>query len=362
MKTIALALGGLLLLAIVGTLILRFAAQRRVAARLRLDSPTSVDLLEKVRLGGVDQWIQIRGHDRAQPILLFLHGGPGFAEMPFAHLNAALAENFVVVEWDQRGAGKSFAFDIPESSMSAERIVADAHELVLLLRQRFGAAKIFLVGHSWGTIVGARLVAQSPELFHAYVALSQVVHPPESERLMYSFALENARQREVGQAVTDLTRIGLPPYQSVDDFQTMNRWIHHFGDPEYAGMRPMEFVRLGFPSPAYSLADIVRLGLGYRFSMKHLWRDAFWIDFFREIPRLEVPVYFFLGRHDRTSTASAELAARYFDVLDAPAGKNLVWFEKSGHWPHLNEPEKYRSLMVRMVLAQTRKGEESQHD
>lgn len=362
MKTIALALAGLLLLAVVGVFVFRAAAQRRVAARLRINSSNGVDVLEKVRLGGVEQWIQIRGHDRAQPILLFLHGGPGFPEMPFAHRNAELAENFVVVEWDQRGAGKSYAFDLRESSMSAEQIVADAHDLVLLLRQRFGVAKIVLVGHSWGTILGARLVAKYSELFHAYIAISQVVNPPESERLMYRFALERARRNNVEEAVADLTRIGLPPYKNVDDFQTMNRWIHHFGDLEYKELRLMQFVRLGFASPVYSLADFARLGLGYRLSMKHLWRDAFWINFFQEIPRLEVPVYFFLGRHDRTSTASSVQAALYFEALDAPQGKELIWFEKSGHWPHLNESAKYRKLMVETVLKQVRQPEKISYD
>ncbi|MEO5721754.1 MAG: alpha/beta hydrolase, partial [Chthoniobacterales bacterium] len=142
----------------------------------------------------------------------------------------------------------------------------------------------------------------------------------------------------------------------------MNRWINHYGKLEYREMDPMRFVRIAFASPAYSLADLVRLGFGYRFSIKHLWRDAFWIDFFKEIPRLEVPVYFFLGRHDRTSTASAELAALYFDALDAPRGKQLVWFENSGHWPHLNEPEKYRKVLLETVLAQTGATKKTSHE
>lgn len=361
MKTIALVLSGVLLIVAGGILLLRFAAQRRVTARIRIDGPNGVDSLEKIRLGGIEQWIQIRGRDRSKPVLLFLHGGPGFPEMPFAHLNAALADDFVVVQWDQRGAGKSYASTIPANSMTVTQMVADTHELAQILLQRFGGAKIYLVAHSWGTIVGARTVAQHPELFHAYIALSQVVNPPESERLMYRVALEAAQKGNVERAVADLTRIGLPPYARLGDYQTMNRWIHRFGDND-GELGPMKFIRLGFASPAYSLADIARLWFGFRFSFAHLWREAFAIDFFQTIPRLEVPVYFFLGRHDRTSTASAEMAARYFTALEAPRGKQLIWFEESGHWPHLSEPEKYRKLMVSTVLPQTRRMEETSHD
>ena len=350
MKTIALTCGRGIVAAIVGLLLLRFYLQNKTAERIKITSPAGIATLEKIRLGGVDQWIQIRGEDGTKPILLFLHGGPGFPEMPFSHLNAALEKEFVVVHWDQRGAGKSYSSGIPASSMNIEQFVSDTHELVQLLLKRFGGSKVFLVGHSWGTIIGALTVVKYPELFHAYVGMSQAANPPESEKMMYRFALVTAQKKGNEKAVAQLKRIDLPPYKSFSDYRTMNYWVHSFSEANFADIGPWRFVRLGFASPAYSWIDIVRLWRGDRFSFTRLWREAFYrINLFEQAPRLDVSVYFFEGRHDYTVTVSAEMAEHYFRALDAPKGKELIWFEKSDHWPHLQEPEKYRAKLIEIM-------------
>lgn len=125
-RVVLLPLGVLLIVAALAVVLLRLYAQQRTAARIRIASPAGINSLEKVRLGGVDQWISLRGHDGVKPVLLFLHGGPGFPQMPFSHLNAELEREFVVVEWDQRGAGKSYSSALPGDSMRVERFVADA--------------------------------------------------------------------------------------------------------------------------------------------------------------------------------------------------------------------------------------------
>lgn len=326
----------------------RFVLQRKTAEQIKIVSPAGIASLEKVRLGGAEQWIQIRGDDRAKPILLFLHSGPGFPEMPFAHVNAALEKDFVVVQWDQRGAGKSYSSSIPESSMTVEQFIADTHELVELLLQRFGRAKLILVAHSWGSIVGALTVAKYPELFDAYVGISQAVDPPESERMMYRFALDAATKRGNEKAATELRRLGEPPYTGFADYRTMKNWVHRFRDAGYSEISPWKFARLALASPVYSWGDLLRLVLGMRFSFSHLWQEVFYrTDLFKQAPKLDVPVYFFLGRHDRTVTASAALAERYFASLEAPKGKHLIWFENSGHWPQLEEPEKFCTVLTK---------------
>ena len=335
----------------VGLILLRLYAQNRTAARIRISSAAGIHTIERIRLGGVDQWIQIRGDDRTKPILLFLHSGPGFPEMPFSHVNARIEKEFVVVHWDQRGAGKSYSSSIPESSMTIEQFISDTHDLVELLLKRFGRSKLILVAHSWGSIVGALTVAKYPELFEAYVGISQAANAPESERMMYRFALETATRQGNEKATTELKRIGLPPYKSFADYRTMKGWVHHFRDAGYSEISPWKFARLALASPAYSWGDLLRLVLGMRFSFSHLWQEAFYrTDLFKQAPKLDVPVYFFLGRHDRTVTASAALAERYFESLEAPKGKHLIWFENSGHWPQLEEPEKFRQALINDVL------------
>jgi len=348
MKSAVLRIGGGLAACAIGVVGWRFVLQRTTASRIEIDSRAGIASLEKVRLGGIEQWIQIRGQDRAKPILLFLHSGPGFPEMPFSHVNAALEKDFVIVQWDQRGAGKSYSSSVPENSMTIEQFISDTHELVELLLARFGRAKLILVAHSWGSIVGALTVARYPELFEAYVGISQAVDPPESERMMYRFALETAVTRGNSNAATQLRRLGGPPYQSFADYRTMKNWVHRFRDAGYSEISPLKFAHLALASPAYSWSDLFRLVLGMRFSFSHLWREVFYrTDLIKQAPKLDVPIYFFLGRHDRTVTASAALAERYFVSLDAPKGKHLIWFENSGHWPQLEEPEKFCSVLMK---------------
>ncbi|MEP6808980.1 MAG: alpha/beta hydrolase [Chthoniobacterales bacterium] len=345
MKSVARFVTGGLAFIVAGLVGVRAAAQYRTATRTRVASPDAINSVEKIHLGGVDQWLHIRARNHSLPVLLFLHGGPGFSEMPFDHVNAELAEDFIVVQWDQRGTGKSYRPSLDAKTLTVDRIVADALELTDSLRARFGQRKILLVGHSWGTIIGLRAAARHPELFHAYVGISQVADPPESERMMYRETLARAEQSGASEGEAALRAIGLPPYRSVEDYQTMNRWIHHFNDAEYREMSPARFGALAFASPVYSWLDFFRLWRGFRFSFAHLWREAFATNFPAQIPHLDLPVYFFLGRHDHTSTVSAEMAEKYWEMLDAPQGKELVWFENSGHWPQLNEPQKYRAQL-----------------
>ena len=346
MKSRVLRIGGGLAACVIGVAVWRSYLQRATASRIKTVSLAGIASIEQIRFGGVEQWIQIRGDDRAKPILLFLHSGPGFPEMPFSHVNAALEREFVVVQWDQRGAGKSYSSSIPESSMTIEQFISDTHELAQLLLQRFGRTKLILVAHSWGSLVGALTVTKYPELFDGYVGISQAVNPPESERMMYRFALETAARQGNERAAADLRRIGEPPYKNFGDYRLMKGWVKHFNDVGYAELTPWRFAQIAFASPAYSWSDLFRLLSGMHFSFSHLWQEVFYrTDLFKQTPELDIPVYFFLGRHDRTVTASAALAERYFASLNAPKGKRLIWFENSGHWPQLEEPEKFCTLL-----------------
>ena len=334
---------------------IRAVWQHRAAERIRISSSNGIDVVEKVQLGGVDQWIQIRGHDRSKPILLFLHGGPGFPQMPFSHLNAELEKTFVVVQWDQRGAGKSYSWSIPDESMRVAQFVSDTGELAQLLSRRFNQPKCYLVAHSWGSLIGALAAAQHPELFYAYVSIGQLAGLPETQQVRYQFALGSAEKENNEKAVTELKRIGAPPHDSFDSCKTMERWVSHYSAEEHQSTPPSKFIRLAFASPAYSWVDLFKIPLGVKYSFEQLWREIFYeSNLFEEAPRIDVPVYFLVGRHDLV--VSADVAQRYFEALEAPAGKQLVWFEESAHWPHFAESEKYRDVLVNTVLKQTAPG------
>ena len=348
MKAALISAGALLVVVALATIITRAAVQRSVARKISITSPNGIDSLEKIRLGGADQWILIRSWDKTKPLLLLIHGGPGFSEMPFAHVNAELEKDFVVVHWDQRGAGK--AYPAPDDTLDVEQFVSDARELTVLLLARFNVPKLLLVGHSWGSMIGALTVARAPQKFFAYVGVSQFADAPESERMMYRFALHEAKRTSNAKAMHELRRIGEPPYESMRDFRTMKNWVGKFGERDFRAMGRLRFVRLALASPVYSWRDLVNLGLGARISFEELWREIFYkTNLFRDAPRLDVPVYFLEGRHDRVVTVSAAMAERYFTSLDAPRGKHLIWFDNSGHWPQLEEPKKFQRVLVEQV-------------
>ncbi len=160
-----------------------------------ISGPLAISSLETVTLGGWDQSILVRGRDREAPVLLFLHGGPGMPAMYLHHrFGRYVEDDFAVVHWDQRGAGKSYAEDLPRDTLRVSRMLADAEELIGHLRERFGREKVFLVGHSWGSYLGALLAERHPDWFHAYVGVGQVTDPEAERRVADAFIRRRARE------------------------------------------------------------------------------------------------------------------------------------------------------------------------
>ena len=173
-KWVAYPLAGLLL-GFLGLLMYRVYLEKST----RIETPNGISSLEEIALGGLKQWIFIRGTDQDNPVLLFLHGGPGAPLLGMSSSrkhDAEVIEHFTVVHWDQRGAGKSFSSDIPVDSMTLDRFVEDCNELIDYLRNRFHTQKVFIVAHSGGTIIGIKTAYKYPEKIHAYVGVAQVIN------------------------------------------------------------------------------------------------------------------------------------------------------------------------------------------
>ena len=318
-----------------------------------INTPNGIASLEKVELGGINQWILIRGKDRSNPVLLFLHGGPGGAQMPYAHFYGyPLEDHFVVVHWDQRGAGKSFHLDIPADSMNIEQFVSDCHELVQMLRKRFGVDKIYLIGKSWGTLLGVRVVHRYPGLFYAYVGMGQCVDMPQNEAISYQFVRDEARKRKNHLAISTLKMIGPPPYRLTSDVAVQRIWLNKFGGVIYneAGRE----ARIGPSSVEYTPLDRIKYKFGGIYSAALMWNEIMTVNFLEQAPRLDLPVYFFTGRHDYNTPF--EMVEVYYEALDAPMGKKIVWFEDSGHSPNFEETEKFAQEMLK-VLEETYPGD-----
>ncbi len=307
--------------------------------------PGSVAEIARLRLGGIDQWVMIRGESIANPALILLHGGPGFPEMQlFRRFEAALEKSFTVVYWEQRGTGKSFDRRIPPSSMTIERLVADLDELVDVVRKRLGKEKVALYGHSWGSALGVLYAARFPEKVAAYVGAGQVGDWPASEAAGYAFVLAEAERRDDRRALGELRALGPPPF-TAKAMRVQRKWLVRFVG-FLRGISSFAFVRMVLGGPESSILDLPRIVRGALFSPKHMWAEVSALKLQEAVPALRVPVFFFLGRHDHV--IDAETSAAYYDVLEAPS-KTLVWFEESAHEPPMEEPAKFASLMVGLV-------------
>jgi pimeloyl-ACP methyl ester carboxylesterase len=332
----------------------RALMQSRVRSATTITTPNGVESLERVTLGGLDQWLLIRGLDRSNPVLLHLHGGPGSADISIARFfDTELIRHFTVVHWDQRGAGKSFSPDIPPESMTREQFVEDIRELAELLRKRFDVSGIYLVGHSWGSEIGALAASRYPELFRAYVGVAQVVEETAQERISYQFVLAKAGEADNREALRELERIGPPPYDGVSELLVQRRWLERFGGVSRSKETEMgALIKRALSSPDYSLCDAVRFFRGQSFSSAQMWRDSLRTNLLEQAPRIEVPVYFFTGRHDYNSPF--EEAERYYRALDAPRGKHFIWFENAAHMIPYEASDEYAHALIHRVLKETR--------
>ena len=233
--------------------------------------------------------------------------------------------------------------------MTRERFVADAIELTERLRARFGVERIFLAGSSWGTVLGADLVSRRPDLFHAFVAIATDVHGPRGEEISYAYVRQCLRERGDLDDLRALEEIGAPPYDSVLDVARQRQWLRRCGGMFHDPERTSFLARYGYASPEYSLLDIVRFAVGEAFSGMTMVMDLLGsVDLPAQVPRIEVPVFFFQGRHDRQTPSV--LVEDYFARLDAPRGKRLFWFEDSAHDLYREEAERMQRLLVEEVL------------
>jgi pimeloyl-ACP methyl ester carboxylesterase len=300
----------------------------------------------RVTLGGWEQYVLIRGRDRTAPILLFVHGGPGTSEAALVRVyNAALEEDFIFVNWDQRGTGKSYSSNFDPATLTLDRMTRDLDELVDRLRAEFGKERILLVCHSWGTQLGLEYVSRYPEKVAAYVGVGQVTNETEADALGTAWALSEAKARGDDKAVRTLLEIGPPPY-SIEDVVRQRKYIWKYGGTFHEPRSLIDVARTAVKAPEASWPDYIAFVRGSSLSMMALWPSVQTFDANEAYPRVAVPVFFILGRHDRQ--VSSVLASEYFKRLEAPH-KELIWFENSAHAAPFEEPERFNAEILRIA-------------
>jgi proline iminopeptidase len=312
----------------------------------------SVAELTRVKIGGHEQAVMIRGRSVKAPVLLFLAGGPGGSEIgSMRNLGAPLERHFVVATWDQRGTGKSADQFAPASTLTLAQSVSDTIAVTNYLRRRFDEQKIYLVGNSWGTIIGLLAARQHPELYWAYVGTGQMVNPAATDRMFYADTLAWAQRTGDSGLVDKLRRIGPPPYK---DFWNYEPALSHEHDwNPYPGLDRFE-EKGEMPGnilvKEYSLMEKLRTMPAFMDTFAVLYPQLKRIDFRRTLVRLPVPVYLVQGAHE--ARGRAVLADDWFARLQAPHKQRFI-FARSGHKPSFEEPAHFDAVMTNTVLADT---------
>ena len=308
--------------------------------RPTLNSKGGIARLAPMVLGGVEQWVLVRGRRADAPILLKIHGGPGQAEIPTIHMNAQLEEHFLVVEWDRRGAGKSSAAVEPCSAMTLEQIVADLIDLTERLVDEFGSRDVVLLGHSWGSLVAALAVHRRPDLYAAFVSTGQIATFAAGQKAAHEFVVTEAHRRGDPSTMSAVASIPSPPFLGADGLASWMQCVRWLGEFGALWHQPDKFrpIRWMINSPEYSWQEKLQFTKAATRSFELLYDDLVRADLRTSCLELAVPVFMAVGRHDRL--APPEVAELYFNALTAPR-KEMVWFEDSGTFPNGNNPESF---------------------
>lgn len=322
--------------------------RRRNAKDYAITTTKGIDEARYVEIGGIEQWITIRGEDRANPVLLFLHGGPGDATNPwgFAGFRSWL-RYFTVVQWDQRGAGRTLGKNGPSlgPTITIDRMTHDGIELAELLRRTLNQDRIIVVGHSWGSILGVLMMKSRPDLFAAYVGTGQVAADPgRNYAVAYDEVLKAARRRGDQRAVAELEQVGPPPWQDGRGYAVQRRWANLF---EGADAFLASTLGLALAAPGYTARDVNDWLSGQSSSAERLVPQTKAIDSAALGGEFAVPVFVIQGAEDFTTPTS--LARSFVASIRAPR-KAFVTIEGGGHFAVFMKSDAFLKELVSRVL------------
>ncbi len=318
----------------------------RNAKQFAIASQSGIDEASYVPIGGIEQWVTIRGQDRANPVILFLHGGPGDVTNPWTfRIFAPWEQRFTVVQWDERGAGRTLAKSGPgiASTITVDRMAQDGIELAEYLRRHLGKTKVILVAHSFGTLLALRMVQQRPDLFYAYVGTGQVADETRNYAVAYDALVRKAREIGNTDALTELQQIGPPPYPSGAGYRVQWKWANAF---EGADGFLNGTISLTLVAPGGSVEDFNHSVDGEILSADQLvpqTKSARMADLGLSFA---IPVFFFQGAEDFTTPT--ELAHQYLDSLHAPQ-KAFVPIQGGGHFAVFMRSNQFLAELVERV-------------
>ncbi|MHC1750909.1 MAG: alpha/beta fold hydrolase [Cellulosilyticaceae bacterium] len=304
-----------------------------------------------VKINDMEQGMFLKSENVENPVLLFLHGGPGSPEIAFTQQYPTdLEKIFTVCWWEQRGSGMSYHRNTRKQTLTIEQMISDTIAVVNYLRRRFDKEKIYIMGHSWGSLVGVLTVQRAPELFHAYIGIGQVARQLESERLAYTFMMDKFEDANNKKMLRKLEKFPIDKggkvslrYLSVRSACMMKLGIGVM----HNSTSMMDCVMTVLRYKGYTWKEKMKFPIGSSFSLKCLWDAVIQIDLIKTVPELKVPIYVFQGKFDYQ--VSYTIAREFLDAVEAPI-KGFYTFENSAHSPCFEEPEKMLKILREDVL------------
>ncbi|MBN2683104.1 MAG: alpha/beta hydrolase [Bacteroidales bacterium] len=346
-----------LLISLVGYTSVISSGKTNLHANEKIDN-NKLSISEKIfiTIGGIEQGMFIRSNNIENPVLLFVHGGPGFPNFfMIEKYNPGLEDFFTVCYWEQRGCGLSYNPEVTIESMNLKQLAFDAIEVTNYLLGRFAKEKIYILAWSGGTTIALPVVAKAPELFHAYIAMGQLTNQIESERIAYDFMLKQFKRIGDKQAVKKLMKFrNLLTESDIVSFYnsgTRDKLMHELGIGTMRNMKSV-FKDIFLPvwtCKAYTFREKCNIWKSKLFFLPktELKNETLKIDFAENYPKIEIPIYFISGKYDLT--VNIDLSRNYFNRLNAPL-KAFYTFENSAHGPLFEEIEKFREIIEKDVL------------
>ncbi|SHG27013.1 alpha/beta fold hydrolase [Flavobacterium johnsoniae] len=286
---------------------------------------------DTLSVGKIKQIISYKGNQNA-PLILFLHGGPGSSRMNQAEkFSNKLQDHFLVVQWDQRDAGKTLALNKSSVPITLELMENDTYELVKLLLKKFNKKKIYLVGESWGTVLGFYMAEKHPELLNAYIAFSPVIDQSKSEMILLDKLKADAKEKGNTTAQKELNTVKIP-FENSDQIYYSRKWMFNYD---------------GQPFPDKDTTAVKQYLKAWSDTWMPTWNKAIKQNLFKELPSVKCPVYFFIGKKDLQTNFT--IAEKYCEILKAPK-KKIFLFEDAGHSVLTEKPEEVQKIIIEQIL------------
>jgi proline iminopeptidase len=309
---------------------------------------TSVNEKTFIELGGDKQYVEMTGVSSKNPVLLFLHGGPGWPQTPhLRYFNADLTKSITLVAWEQAGCGKSYMNNPNPKNLSIDQLISDAHELTLILKNKFHQDKIYLAGFSWGSVIGLQLIKKYPNDYAAYFGISQVIDLNKSIELSRNWIKEQAKQKKDTKMLKLVAQLEKQDTtlckNTLDCFFKKYEFLTEYGGAIYTKEAEAQIKIAETKYDDYKNYDWLK---GFMYSCDRLGNALFETNL-TSITSVDVPVYFFVGRHDWSLPTI--VTEDFFKKLTAPK-KEIVWFENSGHEPLEEEPNAFNQAIIDRIV------------